>query len=185
MLFRFFTVVAIAALAISTWLLTAPHRAPTEATSAHPSELPGYYLKDALLTDFDATGAPSVRIKADHIDQLAHGNEIALRQVRIDYQGPGAAAWYLVGNLAHVQPGGQVIDITGDVRLQNVATENGAEAVITTDTLSYYVAQAIARTDSNVHIDFAAQTLNARGLIANLKERTLRLESSVNGRFYP
>jgi len=185
MLFRIFTVVAIAALAISTWFLTSRHPIAPEGGTARPVELPGYYLKDTVLTDYDCTGAPSVRIKADHIDQIAHGNEIALRQVRIDYQGPSGTDWYLVGDLAHVQPGGREIDIRGNVRLQGVATGRGAEALITTDSLSYHVADAIARSDSDVHIDFAGQTLNAHGLTANLKERTLRLESSVNGRFHP
>jgi lipopolysaccharide export system protein LptC len=36
-----------------------------------------------------------------------------------------------------------------------------------------------------VRIDFAQHTLTARGLNANLKERTMRLESKVNGRFHP
>jgi hypothetical protein len=36
-----------------------------------------------------------------------------------------------------------------------------------------------------VRIDFERHTLTARGLIANLKERSLRLESRVNGRFLP
>jgi lipopolysaccharide export system protein LptC len=35
-----------------------------------------------------------------------------------------------------------------------------------------------------VRIDFGGHILTARGLIANLKERTVRLESKVNGRFH-
>ena len=54
-----------------------------------------------------------------------------------------------------------------------------------TDTLSYDVPNAIASTQSDVRIDFGPHTLTARGLIANLKDRTMRLESKVNGRFQP
>ena len=39
--------------------------------------------------------------------------------------------------------------------------------------------------DEDLSIDFAQHTLTARGLNANLKERTIRLESKVNGRFHP
>ena len=66
-----------------------------------------------------------------------------------------------------------------------VLTENAPAAVVRTATLSYSVADAIATTKSDVRIDFGAHTLTARGLIANLKERTIRLESKVNGRFQP
>jgi len=43
----------------------------------------------------------------------------------------------------------------------------------------------VASTKSDVRIDFGQHTLTARGLVANLKERTVRLESRVNGRFLP
>ena len=54
-----------------------------------------------------------------------------------------------------------------------------------TDTLRYDVPDAIATTESDVRIEFGAHTLTGRGLVANLKERTMRLESKVNGRFQP
>ncbi len=91
----------------------------------------------------------------------------------------------MVGDVAHVQPGGKVVDVTGNVRLQGDATGRVGAAVIRTDTLSYDVNQAVASTKSDVRIDFAEHTLTAHGLTANLKERTMRLESKVNGRFHP
>jgi LPS export ABC transporter protein LptC len=57
--------------------------------------------------------------------------------------------------------------------------------VIRTDSLSYNVPDSIATTKSDVRIEFGAHTLSGRGLVANLKERTMRLESRVNGRFQP
>jgi lipopolysaccharide export system protein LptC len=54
-----------------------------------------------------------------------------------------------------------------------------------TDTLRYDVASALATTQSDVRIDFGLHTLTAHGLQANLKARTIRLESKVNGRFQP
>jgi lipopolysaccharide export system protein LptC len=57
--------------------------------------------------------------------------------------------------------------------------------VVRTDALTYDVPDAIASTDSDVRIDFGAHSLTAHGLLANFKERTMRLESKVNGRFQP
>ena len=185
MLFRVFTVLAVLALGITTWNLSSSVRRPHAQTDTKPVDLPGYYLKNAILTDYDLAGNPSIRIEAERIDQIAHGNEVALYNVRVNYQTPGGQSWVMVGDVAHVQPGGKVIDVTGNVRLQGEAMGREGMAVVHTDTLSYDVPDAVASTKSDVRIDFAQHTLTAHGLIANLKERTMRLESKVNGRFHP
>jgi LPS export ABC transporter protein LptC len=185
MLFRVFTVLAVVALGISTWILTSQVRKPHATADAKQAELPGYYFKNAVLTDYDLTGDPSVRIEAERIDQIAHGSEVALYNVRVVYQAPNAQSWIMVGDVAHVEPGGKVVDVTGNVRLQGEAAGRDGTAVIHTDTLSYDVPDAVASTQSDVRIDFAEHTLTARGMRANLKDRTLRLESRVNGRFHP
>jgi LPS export ABC transporter protein LptC len=183
-LFRVFTILAVAALAISTWILSSPARRPQTQADAKQGDLPGYYLKNAVLTDYGLSGDPSTRIVAERIDQIDHGNEVALYNVTVNYQAPNGEAWVMVGDVAHVQPGGTVVDVTGNVRLQGEAAGH-AEAVIRTDTLSYSVPDAVASTSSDVRIEFAQHTLTARGLNVNLKERTMRLESKVNGHFRP
>ena len=185
MLFRVFTVLAVVALGISTWILSSQARRPQTQIDAKQADLPGYYLKNAVLTDYDLAGDPSIRIEAERIDQIAHGNEVALYNVRVVYQAPNGQSWVMVGDIAHIQPGGKVVDVTGNVRLQGEATGREGAAVVYTDTLSYNVPDAVASTKSDVRIDYAEHTLTARGLIANLKERTMRLESKVNGRFHP
>ncbi|HLW25178.1 MAG TPA: LPS export ABC transporter periplasmic protein LptC [Steroidobacteraceae bacterium] len=184
MLIRIFTFLAVAALAISTWILSGPHRrgvVPPEVQAA----LPGYYLKGATLTDYDLSGDPSLRIQAERIDQIDHGPEVALYHVRFDYQAPNGQAWVMFGDTAHVEPGGNVVDVAGNVRIQGQSTEHQGTAVIHTETLRYDVPQGIASTPSDVRVEFGAHTLTARGLVANLKDRTLHLESKVNGRFQP
>ncbi len=182
--FRLLTVIAVIALAVSTWILSNPGRPPADAGSK-AADTPGYYLKNAVLTDYDSAGDPSVKIEAERIDQIGHGNEVALTNVQVNYQAPGGQSWVMVGDSAHVQPGGKVVDISGNVRLQGVDPEHPGTAIIRTDILSYDVPAAVASTKSDVRIDFAGHTLSARGLVANLKEHTVHLESRVNGRFLP
>jgi LPS export ABC transporter protein LptC len=184
-LFRFFTVVAVAALIIITWNLTSPaHRPPSEG-GGKGTDLPGYYLKNAILTDYDISGAPSLRIEAERIDQVDHGNEVQLYNVRVNYDAPGGQTWVLFGDTAHVQPGGKIVDVSGNVRLQEETAGRIGTAVIRTDTMSYDVPESIATTKSDVRIEYGGHILTARGLTANLKARTLRLEQKVNGRFLP
>jgi LPS export ABC transporter protein LptC len=185
MLFRVITVLAILVLAIISWILSAPARRAQTEIVAKQADFPGYYIKNAVLTDYDVAGDPGIRIEAERIDQIAHGNEVALYNVRVAYQAPNGQTWVMVGDVAHVQPGGKVVDVTGNVRLQGETTGRESTAVVHTDTLSYDVSDAVASTKSDVRIDFGQHTLTAHGLTANLKERTMRLESKVNGRFHP
>ena len=56
MAFRLFTLLAVIALGVSTWILSSPsHRPATGGPAA--SSLPGYYLKNAILTDAQTEGA--------------------------------------------------------------------------------------------------------------------------------
>ena len=185
MLFRIFTLIAVIALGVSTWILSSPGHRPTLPIGAGQEALPGYYLKNAVLTDYDAAGAPSIRIHADRIDQIDHGPEVALYNVRFDYQSPNGQAWVMFGDVAHVEPGGKIVDVTGNVRLQDEPAPGESAAVMHTDALSYNVPASVASTQSDVRIDFGGHTLTARGMVANLKDRTIRLESKVNGRFQP
>jgi lipopolysaccharide export system protein LptC len=185
MFFRVFTVLAVAALVIITWISSSPSHRPRDVAGAKQTDLPGYYLKNAILTDYDASGAPSIRIEAERIDQIDHGNEVALYNVRVNYDAPGGQTWVLFGDTAHVQPGGKIIDVAGNVRLQGENPGTPGAAVVRTDLLSYNVPDGIASTKSDVRIDYGGHILTARGMSANLKERTMRLESRVNGRFLP
>jgi LPS export ABC transporter protein LptC len=184
MFFRVFTVLAVIALAISTWILSSPTRRPAVANAAGQAELPGYYLKNATLTEYDVSGAPSIRIEAERIDQIDHSNEVQLYNVRVNYDAPGGQTWVMFGDTAHVLPGGTIVDISGNVRLQGEGPGTEGTAVMHTDTMRYDVTDSLATTKSDVRIDFAGHILTARGLMANLKERTVRLESKVNGRFH-
>ena len=185
MLFRVFTVLAVAALVISTWILSSPAHRPLSVNAGKQAALPGYYLKNATLTDFDESGAPSIRIEAERIDQVAHGVEVRLYNVKVNYDAPGGQNWVLVGDTAHIQPGGKIVDFAGNVRLQGESPETQGMAVIRSDTMSYDVTDSIASTKSDVRIEYGGHVMTARGLTANLKERTMRLESKVNARFVP
>ena len=183
MLFRLFTVLAVVALAIITWIQSSPSHRPVTTRGTGSKALPGYYLKHAVLTEFDSTGVPTIRMEAERIDQIDQSQEVVLTNVTVHYISPSGQAWVLVGDIAHVQPGGKIIDVSGNVKLQGDATEHAGTAVIHSDALTYDVPESTVSTKSDVRVEFGPHTLNARGLVANLKERTIHLESKVNGRF--
>src|SRR5260370_21781124 len=180
MLFRIFTVLAVAALAISTWILSSPAKRPQPIANAGKADLPGYYLKNTVLTDYDEAGVPTIRIEAERIDQIAHTPEVVLNNVRVNYLSQNGQNWVMFGDVAHVQPGGKSVDVSVNGRLQGESADRSPAAVVRTDAPTYDVTDSIASTKSDVRIDFGAHTLTARGLVAHLKERAMHLESKVN-----
>lgn len=186
MWFRAFTLLTVIALGISTWFLSSPAHAPRFATAGNDANLPGYFLKQAVLTDYDASGAPGTRIEAERMEQVAHSDQVTLFNVKVDYQPPEGEAWTLYGDTAQIEQADRIVNVQGNVRLQGAAT--GHEflvPVIRTDTLRYDVPRQIVTTHDEVHVEYGKNTLNARGLWANLKDRTMRLESRVHGIFHP
>jgi LPS export ABC transporter protein LptC len=185
MLLRFFTIIALAVLAVGTWYVSSPRRSPAEMRSAGAQSARGYYLKGTVLTDYDLDGKPTIKMAAERIEQIPRTQEIQLLNVRLDYQTTDGQLWILVGDAAQVAPGGKIVDVKGNVRLQGFLQGREGPAVVRTDEMTYDIDRSEARTDQEVHLEFGRQTLNAQGLIARLKERTMRLESKVNGRFHP
>jgi LPS export ABC transporter protein LptC len=184
MLFRLFTIMAVVALGVSTWILSSPAHRPAQS-SQEQADLPGYYLKHAVLTDFDSTGAPGMRLEAERMDQIDHSTEVALTQVRMHYQAPNGQNWVIIGDTGLVETGGKIIDLKGHVVMTGDSTAHVGTAIVHAETMRYDVPASIATTADDVHVDFGPYTLNAHGLKANLKDRTLHLDSKVNGRFQP
>ncbi len=186
MIFRVLTVLAVIAVAVSSWMLTSPGRRITAQGATEKSGLPGYYLKNAVLTDFDVAGTPGIRVDAERIDQIDHGNEVQLSNVKVEYQAPGGQTWEMVGDTAHVQPGGKAVDVAGNVRFEGApSASDPTPAIIHADTMSYDVTDGIATTKSDVRIDFGKHVMTGHGMTANMKDQTIRLESKVSGRFHP
>jgi LPS export ABC transporter protein LptC len=185
MWFRAFTLLAVIALGVSTWFLSSPAHRPS-FTAGNDANLPGYFLKNAVLIDYDAAGVPGTRIEAERIEQIAHGNEVTLFNVKVEYSPPEGEAWTLYGDTAQVEQATKIVHVQGNVRLQGAATAHDfLVPVIRTDTLNYDVPHQIVTTQDEVHVDYGKNTLSAHGLLANLKERTMRLESKVHGVFHP
>lgn len=170
-----------AALALTYVLLTRQSR-DGDAPVARPSQ-PGYYLEDAVIVETDRDGKPRVKLAARVIAQNALDNSIGLTDVRVDYTGDTSRHWLLTAQKGFVPPDSQRIQFDGNVQIQDVSANDTPRA--TTDRLELDMRRNIARTDAPVQIVFGPHSLSARGLWADLKGETLRLESQVNGHFAP
>ena len=161
-------------------------RGPTPAASGSQAEQPGYYLKDAVITQTQQNGSIGLRLVADSIEQR-HGDEsISLDTVRVNYfqssaGQPSPREWLLNARRALVPADFRVVQLFGDVELRpadaqpNTFLRTEAMAIDTQTNVAY-------STSSPVQLHFGRNAMTVKNFRADLNSEKIRLES-VNGRF--
>lgn len=155
----------------------------TREAQTPPAEQQGYYVKDATIIDTGVTGQAQWTLKAAVIEQNLRDDSISLRDVQVDYAPELDKRWLLSADSGYIPPDSRVIDFNGNV-LVRPADQEPAFA-LRTSTLRVDTQQSIASTKSDVVVEMNRQHLGARGLWADLKRESVRLESKVHGEFNP
>ena len=75
------------------------------------------------------------------------------------------------------------MQLNGDVHVDGTLPGTGEPTQITSEHLSFDTNAQVVTTQTPVTIVMSGRELQARGLIANLKERHVHLESAVHGSF--
>ena len=146
---------------------------------------PGYSATDAQVVETDATGAPRYSLRAASIQQDPRSLEVSLRQLSMQFNDGDDAPWHMTARDGRMPEDASRIELSGDVRVTGAIGRGGEGIEIRSDTLSYDIASSLARSPSDVTIRLSGKWLQAHGIEANLKQRQVRLESKVHGRFVP
>jgi len=161
---------------------------------------PGYAARDATVIETGYDGRERYRLNASVIRQQTESGIIELEKLAMDYHPdrqnklpgesvPAATApgevWHLVSDHGLVRADGDDVQLNGNVRVTGPAPGSGEPLSLTTDTLRINTPTEFIETYSPVILRWSGHELNARGLKADLKAGTLRLESDVNGHFFP
>lgn len=167
--------------AVTAWWSHRPDEAP--AVNGAMQSAPAYSLRDAVLEETGPDGRWRLRIETATAREATPGSrEIELNAVRALYHPGSADAWRLQARQGHLPAGGHRLQLTGEVRLQPVSTRDHTPT-ITTGRLSVDLERERATTPAPVTIHFGPHALNAKGLTADMKAGTLRLESALHGNF--
>ena len=166
-------------------------RNPAPAASDGQAEQPGYYLKDAVITQTQQNGSVGLRLIADRIEQRHDNDSISLDTVRVNYfqSSPDHSAqtapreWVLSARRGLVPANFRVVQLFGDVVLRPADAQ--PTAFLRADALAIDTQTNIAySTASPVHVRFGGHSMVVKSFRADLSNEKVRLES-VNGRFDP
>jgi LPS export ABC transporter protein LptC len=155
---------------------------------------PGYAAEDARLVRTDDDGRPLYQLQARRLDQAPETQDITASDLTLDYTvrgdnaprgAPAARPWKLTARRGNLPDGSRRIQLNGDVRLVGQPQGSTAPLRVETQSLDFDMERQIATTKLPTNFYWGTRRLSTRGLTADLKRGTLRLESSVHGRFLP
>ncbi len=170
-------------------LLAGCARGSVDAADANGSRRapdPGYSASGAQVVETDAAGAPRYTLTAKTIRQDPRSLEVTLDALAMQVRdGTDTPPWRLTARSGRMPEDASRIALSGDVRVAGTIGRGAEPIEIRTETLDYEIEPALARSEDDVTIRLSGQWLEARGIEANLKQRQVRLESKVHGRFVP
>jgi len=161
---------------------------------------PGYAARDATVIGTGYDGREHYRLNASVIRQQTESGVIALEKLAMDYHPdqqprlPGESrpavtapgeVWHLTSDHGLVRADGDDVELNGNVRVTGPAPGTGEPLSLATESLRINTPTQYIETKAPVKLRWSGHEIDARGLRADLKAGTLRLESDVNGHFFP
>jgi LPS export ABC transporter protein LptC len=155
-------------------------RDPSEVIYGEAPPQPGYFLRDAIITQTEKDGSPGMRLIAQRIDQKSTEDAIRLTTVQVEFLRTAERQWMLTAQQGFVPTGSRVIEFSGDVRLRPI--DNTADTYLRTNALAIDTEKNIAySTQSPVDIRFGRVAMRVKRFEADLNAEKVRLES-IRGR---
>ena len=180
MIYRIFAVLTVAAVIIGSLLLARQGRTPQAATVQRIDLGDGYSARDAQLIETGANGLPLYTVDAASIRQLPREDRVQLTQVRLAFQDPSGEHWSATAERGAIAHGTDQVQLAGDVQVSAALQGSRSPIQIRTHSLTFDSHTDQVSTADPVSLAWAGQTLNAIGLVVNLKAHRLQLESKVH-----
>jgi LPS export ABC transporter protein LptC len=160
-----------------------PGASSTQQGQEQASEVPGYSARNAEVVETGADGRPIFTVNARLVRQRPNDDRVQLDGPRMKIVTEEGDTWHVQARSGLIHADGSHIDLFGDVKL-NGEFDSGP-VVIGTSIISYDTRSEVAHTPAQVTVDSNSGQLAGKGLTANLKDGTVRLESRVHGTFPP
>jgi lipopolysaccharide export system protein LptC len=173
-------VIALLALAaVTAWLQSGQSRDSDAMVPVGPE----WYFTDASLTATDADGTIAYRIDAPRIAHEPTDDTALLESPRLEWLQGGGPPLVITAALGRADADTQRVALSGGVAVVDDST--GTRLEFRSADLLVDADARIASTRSPVQVASVHGELHAVGLTADMNAGTIRLESSVRGRYVP
>jgi LPS export ABC transporter protein LptC len=184
MIYRLAAVLAVAALIVGIVLFSGPQREPA-APSVPEAQAPepGYAALGARLVQTGPDGAPLYTLDAAQIRQPPDQSTVQLERVQMGFRAASGEQWTARADRGELGQDTGVVQLDGSVHVAGVLPGTQDPAEIVTEHLSFDTRAQVVETPEPVTLTVSGHELQARGLVARLKEGQVQLESAVHGSY--
>jgi LPS export ABC transporter protein LptC len=145
----------------------------------------GYSARRAEIIETGPDGRPMYIVRAETVRQIPDAQAVMLETVRMEMRDDAGQRWTARADYGQIFQDAANIQLTGDVLVAGTFPGNPDQAEIATERLSFDTREEVVKTRSPVTLNWSGRRIEAKGLVANLKDQSLRLESDVHGLFNP
>lgn len=169
-------VVAVALSQLLLWWLE-PQEPPTRAAGPPRS---GYALVDFRMQVLTSEGRIGFSLKAPHLQQRNSDGSFFIKAPRFSFPGNDASQWHGHAQRGWVSAAGDLLKLSGDVRL-----ERPPDTHIRTSNITAWPEAERLATKARAEIRQPGRILSGTGLKADFADHTLELLADVHGTFQP
>ena len=186
MIFRIFATLALLALIGGSILLGRQQReAETPAPASRPAEDLGYGARDAQLIETGADGRPKYTLNAKLIEQHPKDDSVQLHIVHMILDDPDGNRWTVDAQRGDILQAGENIDLSGNVHVSGLLPGTQVPADISSERLSFDTRTDVISSEDPVTLAWAGRQIHSVGIVANLRDSHVQLESAVHAIFQP
>lgn len=184
MIYRFLALLTIVAV-IGALLFLSRQQSVTPTTTAvqEGDWEEGYSAQQAKLVETGTDGLPLYTLNAATIRQLPNEGQVELSQVQMSFRDAAGNPWIATADHGELQQPAQQVQLSGNVHVSGTLAGAAGDAQIFSEALSVDVRTNVVSTKDPVRMLWSGRQLNSIGLIANLKDHRVELESAVHGSF--
>jgi lipopolysaccharide export system protein LptC len=183
-IYRLLALLSIVAVILALLFLSGQQSMTPTATAVQGSGWEdGYSAQQAKLIATGADGLPLYTLNAAAIRQRPNEGQVQLTQVQMTFRDAAGNPWIATADHGELQQPGEQVQLSGNVHVSGTFPGASGDAQIFTAALSVDVRTDVVSTKEPVRMLWSGRQLNSTGLIANLNDHRVELESAVHGTF--
>jgi lipopolysaccharide export system protein LptC len=183
-IYRIFAVLTIVDVIVASIFLSRQQGATPAATTVQANGWnEGYSAQNARLVETGTDGLPLYTLNATTIRQLPNQDQVQLTQVRMSFRDANGNPWNATADSGELEQAADRVHLAGNVHISGTMGNTSGDAQIFTTTLVVDLRTDVATTKDPVQMLWAGRQLDSTGLVANLKDHRVELESAVHGTY--
>ncbi|MBW4051897.1 MAG: LPS export ABC transporter periplasmic protein LptC [Proteobacteria bacterium] len=184
MIYRIFAFLTIVAVIVASLLLSRQQSGTPASTAVQQTSWDaGYSARNARLVQTSGDGSPLYTLSAATIRQQPNENQVKLTQVQMTFRDRNGNAWTATAERGDLAQASQQVELSGNVHVSGAFRSGASPAQISTDALSVDLHSDVVSTKAPVTLLWSGLALDSTGLVADLKDQRVHLESEVHATF--